>query len=329
VARRAILRDMRIDEIDGILTAPDEYERMFALPGNKDALLRWLNDKMKREHQWDARTGTCTVMSSSLTDRPQDMLLLRHPRGWPGLAHRHDFVELMYVHSGSINHVVDGRAMVLEAGDFCLLNPRALHSFDAPGAGDVLVSARFDPEVLAAAALDGDPRSPHAFVLRPERDAWVLLTMRRLLFEHYARRRRDPLAIRMLALLLIHDVLSALSPRKAEETSGSREEERLLEVLLYITSNPATASLKGAAAMLRITPPHLSRLISRYAGTSFTELVRRQRFQEAKRLVQETAHPIESILSMIGYSNRTYFYREFRERFSVTPGQARMMARGR
>jgi AraC-like DNA-binding protein/mannose-6-phosphate isomerase-like protein (cupin superfamily) len=320
---------MGIDEIDAALSAPDDYERMFALPGRMDSLLRWLDGTMKREHQWDARNGIGTVTSASLGRRPRDAPLSRHPRGWPGLAHRHDFVELMYVHSGRINHVVDGRETVLEAGDFCLLTPRALHSFAAPGTGDILISARFDHEVLAAAAPDGDPRSANASVLRPERDSWVLLTMRRLLFEHYVQRRKDPLAIRMLALLLIHDVLSSLSPRTADGTAGSREEERLLEVLLYITSNPATANLAGAAAMLRVTPSHLSRCISRYAGTSFTELVRRQRFQEAKRLVQETAQPIESILSLVGYSNRTYFYKEFRERFSVTPGQARMMARGR
>lgn len=328
---------MRIDEIDGALSAPDEYERMFALPGRMDSLLRWIDDKMRREHQWDARSGVCTVKSASLTDRPQDVLLLKHPRGWPGVAHRHDFVELMYVHSGCINQNVDGQDMVLEAGDFCLLNSLAVHSFEAPGAMDILVSARFDRELLegafvprrAAGRQGSDRRYPNALVLRPEGDSWALLTMRRLLFEYYVQRKRDTLAIRMLGLLLVHDVLSTLPAQDANRSFGSRGEERLLEVLLYIASNPGAASLKGAAARLQITPSHLSRLIGRYTGTSFTELARSQRFLEAKRLIQETTHPIESILSLIGYSNRTYFYKQFRERFHVTPGQARMRARER
>ncbi len=331
-------------QIDGFMFAPDGYERMFALPGSMNELVRWVRSKMKREHQWDGRTKVCTTKFASLADKAEDILLQRHPRGWPGLPHRHDFIELMYVYSGHIDQTVDGEGMVLEAGDFCLLNTRALHSFKAPGNTDILVSiglerkmfdALFVPYIggvsgasrLAADRFDCGCCSGNAVFFHPKKDSWTSLTMQRLLFEYYAAPQRNPFVVRMLVLLLIHDLLSCLPALETNGSSGYRNEERLRDVLLYIGSDPAKANVKTAAAKLRVTPSHLSRLVSRCTGMSFTELVRRQRFLEAKELLQETDYPVETILSMIGYSNRTYFYKQFRKRFYLTPGELRLQAR--
>jgi AraC-like DNA-binding protein/mannose-6-phosphate isomerase-like protein (cupin superfamily) len=321
---------MRMDEVDAALFAPDVYERMFALPSGMDRLLRWIDRTMKREHRWDSRTGTRTVVSASLAGSPREPLILRHPRGWPGVAHRHDFAELMYVHAGSIEHVVDERRSVLEAGDLCLLNPSAVHSFAPPGPGDVLLSIRYDRAAFGSII---SPRSgssvaaANAIVVRPDRESWIALTVRRLLFEYYARDGKDALATRLLLFLLAHDLLDGLPAGRACEGKASREQEVLREVFLYIAADPTAASLKGAAAALCVAPSTLSRLVSRGTGVSFTELVQRQRFQEARRLVRQTDRPIEDVLDLIGYSNRTYFYRQYRARFHRTPGQERRLAR--
>ena len=53
------------------------------------------------------------------------------------------------------------------------------------------------------------------------------------------------------------------------------------------------------------------------------ELLMRKRFQRALMLLVETELPVEQIAAKIGYENYSYFYRQFKAHYGVTPGQYR------
>ena len=65
--------------------------------------------------------------------------------------HRHSFLEIMLVISGSIVHRIDGKRITLSGGDILFLNKHAVHSVDIAEAGDVainvIISDRFADSV--------------------------------------------------------------------------------------------------------------------------------------------------------------------------------------
>ena len=50
----------------------------------------------------------------------------------------------------------------------------------------------------------------------------------------------------------------------------------------------------------------------------------RQRFQKAVVLLMETDLPVEEIAANVGYENMSYFYRQFKARYGMTPRQYRL-----
>ena len=49
----------------------------------------------------------------------------------------------------------------------------------------------------------------------------------------------------------------------------------------------------------------------------------RKRFQKALMFLVETELPVEKIAANIGYENQSYFYRQFKARYGMTPSQYR------
>lgn len=64
-------------------------------------------------------------------------------------------------------------------------------------------------------------------------------------------------------------------------------------------------------------------MFHQYVGMTFTDYRNNLRFDTAYSLLQTTALSIEDIISFIGLSSKTYFYKEFRRRYRISPSQAR------
>ena len=68
---------------------------------------------------------------------------------------------------------------------------------------------------------------------------------------------------------------------------------------------------------------YLCRLISEYFGVSFKKLLTSVRFDTACSLLASTDMPIGDIINRVGYENSSYFHKEFKKRFGVTPNNYR------
>ena len=67
----------------------------------------------------------------------------------------------------------------------------------------------------------------------------------------------------------------------------------------------------------------MSRLIKEYTGKTYNELLKTKRLNQAAYLLTHSRLDIASIASEVGYDNRSYFYRIFKEKFDLTPKQYR------
>lgn len=83
----------------------------------------------------------------SLFLRKEKLVTVRqHSRFIAFPEHSHDYVEIMYVCSGTITHCISGREIVLEKGDMLFLNQHARHSVKRAELGDIGINFIALPE---------------------------------------------------------------------------------------------------------------------------------------------------------------------------------------
>lgn len=63
--------------------------------------------------------------------------------------------------------------------------------------------------------------------------------------------------------------------------------------------------------------------IKKYTGMSLLEYGQTIFLKEAEQLLTKTERKISEIIKELGFSNRTYFYRIFKERYGITPNEYR------
>ena len=75
--------------------------------------------------------------------------------------------------------------------------------------------------------------------------------------------------------------------------------------------------------MVHYTGDYLNRIVRRKSGMSLVELGRSISLEEAAVLLRDTDDTVAEIMQILGYSNRTYFYRIFRQKYGLTPKEYR------
>lgn len=100
-----------------------------------------------------------------------------------------------------------------------------------------------------------------------------------------------------------------------------REANKYLRRSFKAESPPHVAEF---ARLLGLTPSALSRRFSSLAGTSASTYFKDQQVECAKRLLRNTRYSVTRIGYRAAFRTRRTFYRAFRHRTGLTPGEYRM-----
>ena len=274
--------------------------------------------------------------------------------------HRHNYIEIMYVCMGEITHYIDGKKLVMRQGDMLLMNQHVKHSIKRAEAGDVGINFIVLPEFfdipfqmmrkqnIIADFLVG--------ILRQNNPIPQYLN-----FQLHGKKAISNLMENMIASLVSEDALPEETHHSgkagvagkldtnnedvinqysmglvflylinhidtlSDNSSHNYEDIVVQSTMKYIDSHYRTASLGYIADDFQLSFPTVSRMIKKATGFTFQELLMRKRFQKAVMFLVETELPVEEIAVNIGYENRSYFYRQFKARYGVTPNQYRML----
>ena len=275
------------------------------------------------------------MSSLSFGESTAPVCLRPHPRfrGFP--IHSHDYIEIMYVCNGSITHVFDGQEVRLETDDLIILGKDTRHSILAAGREDIGINLIVSTDLfetlfhslrknsrLGAGRLesllkrDGEPycvfHGRESLAVRNLMESTISLVVREKNTDGY-------LLQQSLGLLLGY--LAVMTDR--DGASEGREEVLRRRLRNYLRTSYSTATLTEAAQMTGLSAPYLSRLTVRLFGKSFKELLMEERFSAACELLTTTGMPIGDIINHVGYENSSYFHKEFKARFGVTPKEYR------
>lgn len=119
---------------------------------------------------------------------------------------------------------------------------------------------------------------------------------------------------------------SAVRSRGATASGGGTPlESHHLEMLMrYLEANYGReVRLTDVASVLELSASHLSRLVRRGTGSTFTELLTTVRIRAATRLLRETNAKVYQIADMVGMPNHAYFHQVFRKHTGKAPNELR------
>jgi YesN/AraC family two-component response regulator len=101
------------------------------------------------------------------------------------------------------------------------------------------------------------------------------------------------------------------------------DEDDVQQILKYIETYYAAASLKEAAERFGYHPDYLSRLIKRRLGHTFSDIKHRICIDKAKFLLLGSDLTIQQVAEHVGFSNMSFFYEIFDRYCGTTPARYR------
>lgn len=118
-------------------------------------------------------------------------------------------------------------------------------------------------------------------------------------------------------------LVSAVNKLAVSQNVTEGREERIVDIMNYITRHYNDVNLDMLAEQFNLTKPYLSKYIRQKSGMTFQDAVKEARMCRAKALLKETNQTVESIAASVGYENVEHFNRLFKKEYGVTPLQYR------
>lgn len=253
--------------------------------------------------------------------------------------HRHNYIEIMYVCMGSITHWIGGKEITMRKGDLLLMNQQVMHSVKKAGCGDIGINFIALPEffdiplqmlnknnVLAdflINTLRQNQQTAQYLLFQLEGDQAIENLMENMISSMIYDKKDDD-AINQYSMGLVFLYLLNHIDSLTKNSSQSYRDVVVQSALSYIDARYKTASLTKMAEDFHQSLSVLSKTIKQSTGFTFQELLQRKRFQKAVMLLMETELPVEEIAVTVGYENQSYFYRQFKKRYGMTPRRYRM-----
>ena len=280
--------------------------------------------------------GHSAVIDSQKLLEPKQLITLRpHTRFVDFPMHRHNYVEMLYMLSGSTLHTMgDGQTVRLEAGDLLLFSRRAAHAIAKASAEDIAVNfiilppffnvaldmigannalGRFVIDTLCDA--DSAPAYLHFRVRDVPAVQCVLESMVYSLLEPDVKDERiDQTAMGLLFMHLLEHTADIAAP-----VSAGRTHALVIEALREIETGYQTADFTALARARGVSMAYLSRIVRQATGKTCKQLLQEKRVDMAVRLLKTSGMTVTEICQAVGYSNTSYFYHLMQRQTGQSP----------
>ena len=105
--------------------------------------------------------------------------------------------------------------------------------------------------------------------------------------------------------------MTQTNPILPEVRAGTVSREALVQAALKeITQNYREASLSNVAREYGVSLAYVSECVRAQTGRTYKELLQKHRMETAARMLRRSDMNIQQIISLVGYENTSYFYRQ-------------------
>lgn len=248
--------------------------------------------------------------------------------------HSHDFIEVIYISSGSAEHYIDGELYEVERGDVLFINYGCLHSFNSTE-GFSHYNICFSPETVGSSMITAE-NAPAMLSLTAFNELRRDKSCGRIGFYGAERTEIEQLLANMekesreglpYSKKLIESYMSVLMTKLLRKTVMGNEcavggiWEELRE---YIDANlDSELTLSALASRSFYNPSYFSRSFRQKFGVSLTEYIAKKRVETAMNLLENSTLTLEHVAEQCGFSDRSAFYHAFQKYVGTSPSEYR------
>lgn len=253
--------------------------------------------------------------------------------------HTHNYIEVIYMCSGSTRHIVNGEEVILRQGELLFLNQRVTQEIYPAGENDIAVNFIILPEFFdyGLKMMETEENLLRDFIidcLRGENgtngylhfkvaDILPVQNLVENLIWTIMHRQPNKRSINQATMgLLFLQLMNCMD--KLETDEGSGRQKLIITVLSYIESHYRDGELSELAESLHYDVYWLSKEIKKRTGKTYTELLQAKRLGQAAYLLGTTSMSVMEVALAVGYDNISYFHRIFQKKYGCTPRAYRL-----
>lgn len=275
---------------------------------------------------------------NKLLEKNQQISVRKHSRFIKYPKHKHNYIELMYVYSGSMTNNFDDQSITINEGDLLLLNQNIEHSIEFCGQDDIifnfiirieffeflsyLVEQENEVVNFLFNALYSVDNNGEFLVFNVSKNEKIRNYIESIITHIYEPELNSQIELKLLVGLLLAELMN--KPEQIKSYQGNNFEKLILgSIKTYISTQFKEGSLQKLSKQIRQEDYKISKLIKNKTGHTFKQLIQIERTKAAAKLLRTTDLPIVDIIAEVGYENATYFYKIFKEIYGLTPNEYR------
>lgn len=253
--------------------------------------------------------------------------------------HTHNYVELIYMCSGSTKHIINGNEIVLEEGELLFLNQNAIQEIMPAGENDIAVNLIILPSFFdyALTMLGDEDNLIREFIIdclkSKDNDVSYLhfkvadvLPIQNLMENliwtiHNKQNNKRSINQATMGVLLLQLMNYTEYVDVGKDNSG---QELVMSVYKYVEENYRDGSFTDLAEQLHYDLHWLSKTIKQLTGKNYTELLQDKRMRQAAYLLRTSKLTVADIATAVGYENISYFHRLFQKTYGTSPRNYRL-----
>lgn len=255
----------------------------------------------------------------------------------------HERLELFLPLDGSTRFRMGDKQVELAPGDLLVVDNFKLHHVvDFPGFDTRAIVISFMPEFvysLGSPSHDymfllpfyaGSHKQPHVLRLADAASSRVYAATAKLLERFFSpeNERLRQAGCKAFLLALLYHLAEHCSKSRVSHWEFVREQQRALRLkpLFEHVSRHFShkLTLPEAAHMVHMSQPQFMKTFKKVAGTTLVAYLNHVRLSSAARLLHETALTIAEIAGEVGFSDQSYFDKQFKRAFGCSPKQFRL-----
>ncbi len=245
------------------------------------------------------------------------------------LRHSHEFVELVYVESGTAVQKLNGESINLQEGDMFIIADRGVEHYIRPTCEENkfrVINIIFRHDFISFDYSVFRPVTPVSTLYNPVMKRMVESAMQ----EYEDRGIFVDEMIKGTLYLLLGNLARMYTNGSAGRTQRNRNTMYVMQAVRYISENfSEKLMLDDIANHVGLSPGYLQKLFKKERNTSVIEYLLRYRVEQSCKLLIETEKTISDISDSIGFSDIKNFYYAFKKVICMTPNEYRQTHRNR
>lgn len=252
--------------------------------------------------------------------------------------HRHNYIEIGYIYSGTVPEKINGKDYSFHQGQMILIDRNTSHSIGYTGENDILVSilapVRYCQSALDKVqtdnillrfflnALNDENKGINYLIFNAQNQNRTQEMVLEMIYEQIYPSQNHNEIMESLFQTVILSVMSTIDAQPVIQNLD-RSSAAAVNAVTYIDQHYKDCTLQSAADYLGLSAAYLSTLLKKEIGKNFREIVAEKKLRDAAEMLRTTGTPVSIIAETAGYPNLTLFYRKFQKQYGSTPAEYR------